>query len=207
MPNRFLLANLVALAIATQTTGHRPHWRETSKETIWTGRYGNCDHGYFVTLPVGVLGHDGLPPSPNHGFYINLAAPASDRPIPKIDHEVISVWDEYVTEDGEDPYTSALHHPRARTVRDPDGTEHHVSATLPTHLGNLKAMLVKSSYTVNGVTYVTEKVSALSRGKDIQYELRMDTSRSDLLRNERIFRQVLAGFYTVPIVNGECSND
>ena len=68
-------------------------------------------------------------------------------------------------------------------------------------------MLVKSSYSVHGVTYVTEDVSALSRGKDIEYEIGMDTPQSDLLRNEQVFRQVLAGFYTVPIVKGECSND
>jgi hypothetical protein len=46
------------------------HWSETPKETIWRGRYTNCDMGYAVDLPEGVIAHSDLPPSPNHGFLI-----------------------------------------------------------------------------------------------------------------------------------------
>ena len=147
MQSRFFLASLFAFAIATPAAQHRHHWRETSSETIWTERYGNCDYGYYVTLPAGVLGHNELPPSPNHGFYVDLTSPASDRQKQDREHGVISVWNQYVMEPGEDPYTTALRHPRAGVVRKADGTEYHFSAARPTRLANLNAMLVKGRKT------------------------------------------------------------
>jgi len=51
------------------------HWTETPDETIWRERYGNCDHGYFVKLPPGVVGHDSRSPSRNHGILISAKDP------------------------------------------------------------------------------------------------------------------------------------
>lgn len=51
------------------------NWVETRFETIWRKRYTNCDEGYAVDLPSGVIAHDSLPPNPNHGFLISAAAP------------------------------------------------------------------------------------------------------------------------------------
>ena len=53
------------------------HWSETPDETIWRGRYGNCDHGYFVNLSPGVIGLGSLPPSPNHGILISAKNPGT----------------------------------------------------------------------------------------------------------------------------------
>src|ERR1017187_9926639 len=56
--------------LTAQTRGI--HWTETGSETQWRLRYGNCDYGYFVALAPGVVGHNTLPPSPNHGFMVAL---------------------------------------------------------------------------------------------------------------------------------------
>src|SRR5271170_1290310 len=73
----FFLAVIVSFASvrngsARLTFPVQRHWRETDSETLWTHRYNNCDYGYYVLLADGVVGHDTLPPSPNHGFRISL---------------------------------------------------------------------------------------------------------------------------------------
>jgi len=69
-----LLPSLI-LAIAVAAYPQGKHWTETPDETIWRERYGNCDHGYFVNLPPGVIGHGTHSPSPNHGILISAKNP------------------------------------------------------------------------------------------------------------------------------------
>jgi hypothetical protein len=57
---------------AGSSTPLKRHWQETDSETLWTVRYTNCDYGFYVLLDPGVVAHDTLPPSPNHGFVIPL---------------------------------------------------------------------------------------------------------------------------------------
>src|ERR1700692_3203107 len=74
---KLLFALAFTLSFASSENGYarwalKRHWKETASETLWTGRYNNCDYGYYVLLPNGVVGHATLPPSPNHGFLIAL---------------------------------------------------------------------------------------------------------------------------------------
>jgi hypothetical protein len=86
-----------ALVLATAVTGSQlKHWTETSQETIWRGRYKNCDHGYLVNLPPGVVGHDSLPPSPNHGFLVSAANPDITTEITLEQERLIDVYDSNV---------------------------------------------------------------------------------------------------------------
>lgn len=51
----------------------------TDTETLWRDRYANCDYGFYVLLPHGVVGHANLPPNPNHGFLIGLPAMGTNQ--------------------------------------------------------------------------------------------------------------------------------
>jgi hypothetical protein len=50
----------------------KAHVKSTDSETLWTGQFANCDYGFYVLLPPGVVGHSNLPPNPIHGFAIAL---------------------------------------------------------------------------------------------------------------------------------------
>ena len=71
------------------------HWTETPNETIWRGRYTNCDKGWAVDLPAGVVAHASLPPSPNHGFLISTVNPGTTAEVNPDDPRIIDIYDEY----------------------------------------------------------------------------------------------------------------
>src|SRR5580692_9090992 len=71
-----LLLPILLFAIAAACPQGK-HWSETPDETIWRGRYGNSDHGYFVNLSPGVIGHGSLLASPNHGILISAKNPGT----------------------------------------------------------------------------------------------------------------------------------
>jgi hypothetical protein len=72
------------------------HWTETPKETIWRSPYTNCDMGYAVDLPKGVVAHASLPPSPNHGFLISASVPGTTAEVTLEDQQrILDVYDQY----------------------------------------------------------------------------------------------------------------
>lgn len=67
---------LAVAASAGQNSSHgvarKQYWEETESETLWRGRYANCDYGFYAMLPDGIVGHGSHSPSPNHGFLVAL---------------------------------------------------------------------------------------------------------------------------------------
>jgi hypothetical protein len=83
-----------ALILASAVTGSQlNHWTETSNELIWRELYTNCDHGYFVNLPPGVVGHGPRPPSPNHGILISPKEPSVTTEVTLGEPRLIDVYD------------------------------------------------------------------------------------------------------------------
>ena len=72
-----LLLPTLIFAISFAAYSQGKHRTETSDETIWRERYGNCDHGYFVNLPPGFIGHGSHSPNPNHGILISVKNPGT----------------------------------------------------------------------------------------------------------------------------------
>jgi hypothetical protein len=72
------------------------YWVETKTETIWRGRYTNCDKDWAVDLPIGVVAHASLPPSPNHRFLISAAEPGTAAEVTFDGQRIIDFYDEYV---------------------------------------------------------------------------------------------------------------
>src|SRR5260370_2096669 len=71
------------------------HWTQTPDETIWREKYTNCDKGYAVSLPKGVVAHDGLPPSPNHGFLVSAKSPDTVAVVTLDAERLVGVYDTY----------------------------------------------------------------------------------------------------------------
>jgi hypothetical protein len=86
-------------------TGQAPirHWTETSTETLWRARYTNCDRGYSVDLPAGVVAHDTLPPAPNHGFIISTRSAGTTDPVTPERPGFLGVFDRYNSAEWRDP--------------------------------------------------------------------------------------------------------
>src|ERR1700742_4627379 len=89
---------LVACVTAfAQTPSTATHAHETADETAWTGRYSNCEDGFYVLFPAGVIGHAAKASGPNQGFAVNVATPASTTTFNASDSlrfiEVVSYYD------------------------------------------------------------------------------------------------------------------
>src|SRR5580704_10312285 len=109
---RYAIFLLIALACApAQTKTPAPHGRETDTETIWTARYSNCDYGFYVVLPTGVVGHGAKPPAPNRGFAIDPAAARSTDTFNAADaNRYIEVSSFYDLEDHEESTAGTLNY-------------------------------------------------------------------------------------------------
>ena len=83
----------MVLAIAVAAYPQGKHWFETSDETIWRARYGNCYHGYFLNLSPGGIRHGFLPPSLNHGILISAKNPGTTTEVTLDETRLITVND------------------------------------------------------------------------------------------------------------------
>jgi hypothetical protein len=88
-----LLLLSLSFGIALAAYSQSKHWTETSDETIWRERFGNCDHGYFVNLPPGVIGHRTQSPSPNHGILISVKNPDITTQVTLEEPRLVEVYD------------------------------------------------------------------------------------------------------------------
>jgi len=91
---------VIVCAVMAAAEGVR-HWTETQTETIWRGRYKNCDYGYSVILPDGVVAHGDPSPSPNHGSLVSAKEPGITAQVMWAEARLIYVHSEYgVAESG-----------------------------------------------------------------------------------------------------------
>jgi hypothetical protein len=96
LTTRTTIAAGLALAMLTSASDvNGQNWAQTQTETIWHQRYTNCDKGYFVDSPAGVIAHDTPPPSPNHGFLIRAADPSTRLQVRYEGGSLVGVEDEY----------------------------------------------------------------------------------------------------------------
>lgn len=88
-----LLLPPLILAISAAAYPQGKHWAETPDETVWRERYGNCDHGYFVNLPPGVIGHGARSPESNHGILISANNPGTKTEVTLKETRLLDVYD------------------------------------------------------------------------------------------------------------------
>jgi hypothetical protein len=197
------IAVTAAMLVVAAAAQNSSHWQLTDSETIWTGRYSNCQYGYYFLLPVGVVAHAEYPPAPHHGFLVK---------IPDTGTKSEATWDnsdrlvwvnaEYnVTEqsglNGVADYEIDL------TGR---GKEHFkVTEHRSTTLQLRRAIEFKAEYDTPKGRVVEEVLVALHSG--VVYELGLKTTTQHYAEDREMYKQLITGFRFTPIPKGECSND
>jgi hypothetical protein len=196
---------LLAAVLLAASPGR--HWEETANETIWRGRYRNCDHGYEVYLPKDGVGHGSLPPAPNHGILISAADPGITAEVTLEDDRLIEVYDS----------NDAMELGSARAELDWEfDQERKKSETLElvekhdTGFHGLPAAYARYRTGKGGSAVETEELVAYRTSKEIGpifYVILLRTPPEHHAQDRRLYLQIRDGFRILPAPKGECSND
>ena len=207
--NRDFLLQISALALCivactAVVLNTQRSWRETETETVYVRKYSNCDYGYLVLLPNGIVGHGSKAPGSNHGITVNLENPASDDPIPDSMVRYIQVYNAYNVGEKNSLREIVLEQRKAQRKLHKD-----VSMSEPTSrsLDDLPALEFQSSFHENNLEIVERDVVAYRPKGNILYHLQLVTTPENRLQDGSVFDGIAAGFRLTKLPVGECSND
>ena len=183
------------------------HWTETPDETIWRERYGNCDHGYFVNLPPGVIGHDSRSPNPNHGILISAKNPSITTQVTLQEPRLVVVYDS--NDAGE------LGSPRAYVERydlKPENASEKITILerRDTKFRGSTAVYVHFLKATEHSTSEVEELVVYKAPKGIGpsfYVVMLQTTPEFYSRDHALYLQIREGVRFVSVPAGECSND
>jgi hypothetical protein len=186
-------AVLASIVLTRRSTDARQlrHWRETDSETLWTVRYTNCDYGFFVLLGRGVVAHDALPPSPNHGFLVSLAEPGTTK---YVSWETMDRWI------GVDASYDAAEPPVADQF-----AKKSIQQARPGTFTRWEGLPALRSRRIGDKgKSIDESIVAVRHG--IVYQMDLHTTAADRKADELQFERLLRGFRLLPLPLGQCSN-
>jgi hypothetical protein len=180
---------------------------ETPGETIWRGRYRNCDKGYLVILPLGVVGHASLPPSPNHWFLISATNSSVTSEVTVKDPRVIDVYDAFDASD----FGSARAYVQEDELKPSEGSEKiTVLEESDTRFRRWPAVHVHFRKTIKTSTSEIEELVIYRDQKEIGpiFNVVMLRTTPEYYSHDRaLYLQVLDGLHFIPVPKGQCSND
>lgn len=197
-----ILAILVTSAGAEEHSTKRRHWQLTKGETLWAGRYSNCQYGYYVLLPAGVIAHAEHPPNPHHGFLIGLPDVGSKTEVSAFD-STRYMWvnaDYNVTD--ESTLAGISNYYMEVTSSDKQGfklLERH-----KTTLRSVPAIRFKGEYDTPKGRVIEEEVVALRSG--IVYEVGLRTPAEDYAADLERLEQTLNSFRLTRVPQSQCWN-
>ncbi len=194
---------LIAAATAQSSPPQGPHWQITDSETLWTGRYSNCQYGYYFLLPTGVVAHGEHSPAPHHGFLVKLPEVGTNTQVVSDNSERL-VWvnGEYnVTEQT----TLSGFADEEIDITATDRTQFKVTERHSTTLDGRPAIEFKAEYERPRGRVIEEVLVALHA--DVAYELGLKTTPEHYAEDRRVFEQLIAGFRFTRIPKGQCFND
>ena len=201
---RGAILNLLFLSLFHFLAWFSQHWTQTAGETIWRGKYTNCDKGYAVSLPIGVVGHDGLPPSQNHGFVISAAAPDTTSEVTLEAERLVGVYDTY----------DAMEYGSARAYSQAELEHAEPVQTLErrdTKFRGLPAAYMRYRKGSGKSAFETDELiifrSHPRNSSPIFYVIWLRTPSSHYEEDRKLYQLVRDGFNVIPVARGECSND
>jgi len=191
--------SLIALigCYAGNAAAQSHHWSETPSETVWRDAYTNCDKGYSVDLPAGVIGHASLPPNPNHGFLISAADPGTTASVNVETQRIVGVYDQY----------DALELGSARAYLNWEIEAHPnwvVLETRKVRFGGLVAVSARYRVNAAGPPEVGKEIVLYRKG--VIYVILLRSTSQDQAADSALFDKIKAGFRLLPFPRGECSN-
>jgi hypothetical protein len=201
---RASILNLLLLSVFRFFASCPQHWTQTPDETIWREKYTNCDKGYAVSLPKGVIAHAGLPPNPNHGILVSAKAPGTVAEVTLEAERLVGVYDTYDAME----YGSAQAYlwgelEQAGSVE--------VLAQRDTKFRGLPAAYVHYRKKTGDVAIETEEIivfrSHLKILSPVFYVIWLSTPGSHYEEDRKLYQQVRDGFHLLPVPTGNCSND
>jgi len=183
------------------------HWTETSTETIWHGRYKNCDHGYWVNLPPNVVGHGSRSPNPNHGILISASNSSITTEVTLEERRLVDVYD---SSDASE-LGSARAYLKRHILKQADESEPvAILQQRDTRFRSFPATYVHLRRT-NGSRKSEEEVLVVyRRSKQIGpgfIVILLRTTPEFYPRDHALFVQIRDGLQFAPVPKGECSND
>jgi hypothetical protein len=202
-----LLLPTLIFAIALTAHPQGKHWTETPDETIWRQRYGNCDHGYFVNLPPGVIGHGSRSPSPNHGFLISAKDPSTTAPVTLEEPRLVDVYDSNDAAElgGARAYVEQY-------ILKPENASDRITILerRNTKLRGFTAVYVHLRRATDHSTSEVEELVVYRTTTGIGpsfYVVTLRTTPEFYSRDHDLYLQIRDGLNFVPVPRGECSND
>ena len=182
---------MVAVVEAQQKPVQTAKWKawETDSESQFSGRYANCDYGFYVLLPKGYLAHGNHSPSPNHGFLIGLPDTGITDVVSIDDRRFVWVNAEYNFFE----LSSLSEAADWRIKNSGEGKkEFKVLHREDTKLNGLAAKLVRYQYEGSSGSVIEEEVIALRAG--ILYEIGLRTNVGDYKQDDDQFLKVVGNF-------------
>jgi hypothetical protein len=178
------------------------HWTETSNETLWRGRYKNCDHGYEAILPDGVVAHDSLPPSPNHGFLVSAEAPGATAEVTLESPRLIDVYDSSDSSElgSARAYLEQYLEQNAKVVQTRDLTFKGLPAVFVHYRVKREAVVVETE------ELIVYRAHAKNIGP-IFYVIMLKTPAKHRSQDAILYHKIRDGFRILAVPRGECSND
>jgi hypothetical protein len=201
---RASILNLLLLSVFRFFTLFPQQWTQTVGETIWREKYTNCDKGYTVSLPKGVVAHDGLPPNPNHGILVSASTPDTVAEVTLEAERLVGVYDTY------DPaeYGSAQAYLKGELEK---ASLVEVLAQHDTKFRGLPAAYVHYREKTGNAAIETEEIIVYrSHSRNlgpIFYVIWLRTPSSHYDEDRKLYQQVLEGFHVISVPRGKCSND
>jgi hypothetical protein len=197
-----LAFTFASIAGAQEHSPKERHWHMTTSETLWNGRYSNCQYGYYVLLPEGVIAHAEHPPSPHHGFLISLPDVGSKAEVSVYDsNQFLWVNAEYNATD-----RSALAEVSDYQINLTKSDKQHFKLMdhQKTKLRSTPAMRYEAEYDTPRGRVIEEEVVALRSG--IVYEVGLRTPAADYAADRERLEETLTGFRFSRVPEGTCRN-
>jgi hypothetical protein len=180
------------------------HWTHTETEIIWQGRYKNCDYGYAVILPDGLVAHGDLPPSPNHGVLVSAKEPGITAQVTLAEARLIYVNNEYYDAADSGSVREYLKRSREKNEEVVE-TENLTFKGLSAVYSHSRIKLGTDK--VEKVEMVLYRNGAHTGRSDILYVIALRTPAEYFSQDSVLYNKILDGFEVLPVPKGECSND
>lgn len=169
-------------------------------DVIIRGRYVNCDYEYLVDIPIGLVAHGDSPPSPNHGFGVNLIHSASDAPLPDVANLRRYLYIDASYDSLEQRLPEVVAGEDIREIR----RDFPSASMVLKHVrfGGVSAVRYKIEY----ANYIQESAVAMRRG--VTFLVRLKTTRTAYVRDLSTFEGILRGTDLDRFrVRKECADD